>query len=381
MARPSSANPEAARIAELAQRFVPVRVTDLRPLDLERFRFDFDLTFAAMTLAPDGRVLHRYGGRDERDAQSHLSMASLAKLLQGTLAELAETEAAAKPAAVKPAADAASAGRTIEQLPTFRKRDAEKRVECVHCHTVNDFEMKQAIEDGRWRREQMWNFPDPARLGLEVDRDDQQQVAKVVEGSPAARAGVHAGDRLLRAQQTPLLTRADLQWALQQLPFEGATLELEVERSVHAFRAPPNESVDLDERHAVHLELPAGWKVAPPLEYAWRPYKWNVPPQPGFGGKLLTAEEKRALGLDPNGYAEKITYLVTWGEKADTGRNAQKAGLRKDDVLLSLAGKTDFVSEDHVQAWFRLTQRPGTTIDIVLLRDGKRVTVTMPVIE
>ena len=45
------------RIAELAKSFVCVRVTDLRSLDLTRYRLDFDLTFSAFVADGEGRVL------------------------------------------------------------------------------------------------------------------------------------------------------------------------------------------------------------------------------------------------------------------------------------------------------------------------------------
>lgn len=356
-----------AEIAELARSFECVRVVDMRDVDLARFRFDFDLTFAAMTADAEGTVLHRYGGRDAADPQSALSMASLAAFLRGSLAghERRADERAASGAAAAPA-DAA-AGRTIAALAAFRRRDAEKRIDCVHCHTVNDLEFEEAVAAGSWSREQMWVYPDPARLGLEVERDDQQRVARVEPDGIAAKSGLAAGDRLLRAGGQELLTRADLQWVLHGLPPGATKLPLRFERG--------------GETRDVALSLPDGWKVADPLEYAWRAYKWNVPPQPGFGGKLLTAAEKAELGLARADFALHVDYLVTWGERAHVGRNAQAAGLRKGDVVLSVGGFSEFASEEHFQSWFRLTQAPGSKVGIEILREGKRRTLTMKVIE
>jgi hypothetical protein len=356
-----------AEIAELARSFECVRVVDMRDVDLSRFRFDFDLTFAAMTAAADGTVLHRYGGRDAADAQSALSMASLAAFLRGSLAGHARragerTSAGAESPPAGPASD-----RTIAALPAFRRREREERLDCVHCHTVNDFEFEEAVAGGSWKREQMWVYPDPARLGLEVERDDQQRVARVEPDGIAAKAGLAPGDRLLRAGGQELLTRADLQWALHGLPPGATKLPLRFERD--------------GEARDVALALPDGWKVADPLSYSWRAYKWNVPPQPGFGGKLLTAEEKADLGLARADFALRVNYLVTWGERAYVGRNAEKAGLRKGDVVLSIAGFSDFASEEHFQSWYRLTQAPGSEVEIGILREGKRRTLRMKVIE
>lgn len=359
MARPP------AEIAGLARDFVCVRVVDLRELDLARYRFDFDLTFAALTCDADGAIYHRYGGRDPRDPQSALSMESLAAFLRGSLAAHRARAGRRPPADLPPP-------RTVSDIPAFRARDREKRVDCVHCHTVNDFEYRQAVDEGTWKRDRMWVFPDPARLGLEVERDDQQRIARVADGSPAAKAGVRAGDRIVELHGQPILTRADLQWVLHGLPHEAVAPQLAIER-------PGAEGADA--QGTVELALASGWKRAPVLEYAWRPIKWNLPPHPGFGGRFLPADEKSRLGLADGAYAQRIDYLVTWGDQAHTGRNAQKAGLRKGDVVVAVDGRADFESENHFQAWFRLTREVGREVEIAILRDGARRTLRMKVIE
>jgi hypothetical protein len=347
-------------VVSLARQFVCVRVVDMREVDLAHWRFDFDLTFAAMTAAADGTVLHRYGGRDASDAQSALSMESLAAFLSASLGETRGRPDSA-PSPQRPA------HRTIRDLPLFRARDDAQRVECVHCHTVNDFEFRQAQHDGTWRREQIWHCPDPARIGLEVERDDPRRVATVAAGGPAAAAGVRVGDRLLRAGGAALASRADLQWVLDGLPFTATALPLELEREGRPF--------------ALSLALADGWKAADPLEYSWRPMKWNLSPQPGFGGKLLEAAEKRKLGLAEDAFALRVNYLVTWGEQERFGRNAERAGLRQGSIVVSIDGRTDFVNEAHFQAWFRLEKHPGDVVELALLEEGRRRTIRLPVIE
>jgi hypothetical protein len=350
------------RIAELAKSFVCVRVTDLRTLDLFRWRLDFDLTFSALVADPQGRVLHRYGGRDAASADSFLSLDSFTAFVEGAL-ERAKLEASA----VGGVPQMGVPRRTIEASPTFKTRDAQKRIDCVHCHTVNDFEWRDAEANQRVKPEQRWPFPDLARLGLEVERDRQRIVARVAPDGPAGKAGLKAGDRLDQAAAQPLLTRADLQWALHQLPAGATTLQIETTRDGAARK--------------VAIALPDGWKECDAREYAWRPMKWNLEPAPGFGGKALAADEKQALGLPAEAWAVRVGYLVDWGEKAATGRSAAAAGLRKGDVVVSVAGESRFDGEEHFQAWFRLTQKAGTKVAIEVLRDGKRSTLSMAVVE
>ena len=174
------------------------------------------------------------------------------------------------------------------------------------------------------------------------------------------------GHRTKRDGQ-PVLTRANLQWVAHRLPAGAASLELRVVRAGEAKTLP--------------LELADGWKACDPREYAWRPFKWNLTPGPGFGGKPLDAEAKKKLGLAPDAWAQTVEYIVTWGEKSATGKSAQAAGLKKGDVLLSVAGESHFDGEDHFQAWFRMTRKAGTAIELVILRAGERRTLEMTVVE
>lgn len=339
---------------EAAADYVCVRITDLAEWDLEVARFDFDLTFAALLMHPDGTVYHRYGGRGPADASDYLSMTSLARLLRDTVGEhRAYTE--------HPSAPTVAAPQLAGELPVLQqKRQQGQKIDCVHCHTVNDAEHVDAVRNGRWRREQMWQFPDPARIGLVLDREQQAMVTVVVPDSPAAKAGIAKGDWLLSlGEQRSVRTLSDVQWALQQAPFGDTTLPVR-------FRSGKAEV-------AAKLELPSGWKQCAPEDYAWRPYKWNLSPSAGFGGPALDAAAKRELGIDPTKFAFRVQYLVDWGEQAHRGRAAKSAGLRKGDVVVSFAGKDEFRSMEHFHAWVALTGTAGVETEIVVRRGEQRL--------
>jgi hypothetical protein len=108
---------------------------------------------------------------------------------------------------------------------------------------------------------------------------------------------------------------------------------------------------------------------------------WRLDPRPGFGGPKLSPEEKEKRGIDAGVSAFRIQYIVTWGDHSRTGRNAHKAGLRKNDVVLSVGGKSDFRSPQHFHAWFRLTREVGEKVPIEVLRKGEKLTIELPVIE
>ncbi|MCK5942659.1 MAG: PDZ domain-containing protein, partial [Planctomycetes bacterium] len=130
-----------------------------------------------------------------------------------------------------------------------------------------------------------------------------------------------------------------------------------------------------DARRTATLRLPAGWKRTTARDYAWRPFKWGLSPAPGFGGPALDRAQKERLGIDPGAFAFRVQYLVTWGANAHRGRAAAAAGIRNDDVVVSFDGRDDFDSVAHGHAWVRLTKRAGETVEVVVLRGGKRRTI------
>jgi hypothetical protein len=347
-------------VERLLHKFECVRIVDMAGVDLDLLSFDFDLTFCLLLTAPDGRILHTFGGRDATGAESHLSLEALRRVLEGTLQEWDGRDRSVASNRPPPA------GRTIEQIPVFaRRRERGEAKGCVHCHTVFQMFTEEKREAGRFRNEDAWRWPDPIQVGLVLDREDQTLVKTVVAESPAARAGLKAGDHLRRADGAHLLSFGDLQRVLHMRDLSAGTLEIHYQRG---------EKSDLRAR----LSLGKGWKTPTPEVFAWRNSKWTLDPKPGFGGPDLTADEKRQAGIPPEDYAFRIKYLVDWGSEAHTGRAAAKAGLRKGDIVVSVEGRTRFESQNHFHAWFRLTRKPGETVEIVVLREKKRVVVALP---
>lgn len=340
MVRPSKT------LDELLDDFVCVRVTDMRGVDLSRFDFDFDLTFSALMMSGEGRVYHRYGGRDERGAGTWLSEASLASALRATLGEHeAQTEAAAPriPAPLR-----------LEEVASFKKRD---RGECIHCHSVNTSLYEEARDAKQLTRDWIWKHPTPARIGLDLDRDDQRLVSAVAEDGAAAKAELKVGDRLITVAGTSIATASDVMFALDRTPGAGGKLAVEFERG--------------GERGSAELVLAEGWKRGAAREFAWRPTKWAMTPAPGFGGPRLESQRLEALGLDPQRFAFRVQYLVTWGDNRRYGQAAAKAGLREGDIVTSVGGKHDFESIEHFHAWWRLSVEVGDSVVIETLRNGE----------
>ncbi|MCE9583498.1 MAG: PDZ domain-containing protein [Planctomycetes bacterium] len=332
----------------------------MRGVDLNTFEFDWDLTFAALLMNADGTVYHRFGGRDHDSADGRLRMEALTRLLVDGLEEDRAYRAAGK-------SRTAPKARPIEEIPVFAARLLKnKEVSCYHCHMATEAVREQSQADGKWTPDDRWLWPLPDKAGLRMDPANPAIVKEVVAGSAAAKAGLAAGDRLVSVNGTSVRTEPDVQWFLNRVPAGGGVLEVAWERG--------------GEKKTSTIVLEPGWKAATPLEYSWRPAMWLLKPDPGLGGSDLGADEKKNIGLAPGAFAMRIDYLIEWGERAGTGQSARKAGVRKGDVLLSADGVADFRSHLHFQAWFRLTREPGKSAVLQLLRDGKPVSVDLPVL-
>ena len=350
---------------ELTRKYICIKVTDMRDHDINNMRFDFGLTFFMILAHPKGRIYHRYGGRDGRDPLSWLSVSSLERTLEKTLEEHERYVAGGG----KGRPDKVLPRKTIFDIPVFARqwKRRKRKPDCIQCHVVNSAIRDQLAAENKLRKDMIFRYPPPAKIGLTMNPIDQDLIHKIKKDSIAAKAGLRKGDRLTQIGKTRILTIADIQWALQQPPRRRTTLPIRFVRE-----GKPASGT---------LLLEKGWQIGTPEEVAWRPWKWGLSPKPGFGGVAIDAKEKALLGIDPKTFAFRVNYLVTWGPFAYTGKNAARAGLRKGDIVVSVAGKNDFHSVADFHAWFRLTQKPGTKIQLQIRRNKKLIPLELPVLK
>jgi len=332
-------------------------------VNLSLYRFDYDLTFAALLMNADGTIYHTYGGRDWTDPLSHLAVPVFARLLVDTLADHAAYERAPRPPKL-------ARKRTVEQIPKWAQTIKRgKRPDCFHCHMIHEGEIEHLKKSRKWTRDRAWLWPDPIQVGLRLEQTDQTRVKTVEPGSAAEKTGLKAGDRLVGLAGTRPATFGDVQRVLHETPNRTATIRI---GWVREGGDRPTSGV---------LKLAQGWKEATPLVYSWRASKWPLSPKPGFGGRMLTPEQRTSHGLPEAASAFRVGYIVNWGPNAHTGRNAARAGIRKGDIVVSVGGKRDFANMGHFHAWFRLTQKPGATIPVELIRGDQRLTIKLKVID
>jgi hypothetical protein len=328
-------------IRATAREFLLVRLTRMRGVDLDLFDFDYDLTWMGFFLDAGGRVLGRYGGRDADSPDGRVSLAGLKYAMERALAR----HRAAAPA---PPAPKRTPSRTIDDFAAA-KRLTERA--CVHCHQVYDLRRETLQAEGKWRLDELWVYPLPENVGLTLAVDQGDLVERVLPCSPAERAGLRKGDRLLQAGGQSIASFADLQYALHRAPAKG-TLPVRWERDGKALSGD--------------LPLGDGWRKT---DISWRWSLRGLEPQPWLQGADLSAAEKKSLGLTPARLALEHGPFVS--------QPARQAGIRAGDVILGVDGKLPEMTARQFEAYIRLNYKVGDRVTYHLLRDGKRRDVTL----
>lgn len=245
--------PDDSELADLINRFVPVRITDFRGVDMKRFRFDYDLTFAVLMMNAEGATLSRFGTRDAESSTNRMSVAGLKRAMREVLARHAKRPPE-PPGADAPARGRAAKPLTLDDIPAYAESRHAKAGKCAHCHYAHQYSFQQLKDDGMFSEAMLYRYPLPEAVGVTLDVKENNRVKEVTADSPAAQAGVKTGDVIETAGETPVLTSADLQFALDGVSDPGKIV-LALTRG--GAPAP-----------AATLSLPVGWRVT---DVRWRP--------------------------------------------------------------------------------------------------------------
>lgn len=122
------------------------------------------------------------------------------------------------------------------------------------------------------------------------------------------------------------------------------------------------------------LNLEPGWRRRGDI--SWRATSRDLRRMTTGAMRLdnLSGADRRNLGLTDNVLALRARHIGEYGAHAA----AEIAGFRKGDVLVELEGKTDLLSESQLMTRLVNVTRPGDRIAVVVLRDGKRVNLQLP---
>jgi serine protease Do len=358
------------RVRPLLEEFVRVRIVGTNGLDLSLFQFDYDQSFAVFFLNADGTIYGRFGTRSHRTEWSDdVSIEGLARALEGAL-EL-HREFPGNEAILAAKKGPQPEAPTPEQIPGLKgqyaaKLDYEGQVvkSCIHCHQIGD----ALREAHRQRREPvpeevLFSYPHPKIVGMILDPKQRATVERVEKSSPADEAGFMPGDEILMLDRQPLLSIADVQWVLHRASPEGASLAAKVRRG--------------GQLRELTLTLPPWWRRRDDL--SWRSTSWGLRRMASGGLVLesLAKDARQEASLSQTDMALAVKHVGQYGPHAA----AKSAGFRQGDILVSFDGRTDLARETDLLAYAVTHRQPGDQVPVTILRNGKRIELTLPMQE
>jgi hypothetical protein len=354
-------------IRKLAQeKFVSLRQVEMKGVDLSQFQFDYDLNWAAMFINADGTVYARYGTQSIDGPDAFNSVASLEKTMQRVLElhdnyEKVKASLAAKRGPDKPY-------KTPLDMPGLENKQklagATARNNCIHCHMIHDAEQNQWRKEGTMSVERLYRWPLPDNIGLHIDPKDGRKIQTITPDSPAAKAGLVAGDEITHVAGQPITSIADIQWPLQNLANEDTTVDVTF---LH-----DGQSVTKT------LQLAKGWKKT---NFLWRGSRWSLRPEPGFWAPALNDKQTKDLGdLRPEG--AKPLRIQFINNNKPQGKAVRQAGLKEGDVIVAIDGHPfTYPTPEAFQMDVRLNHKTGDTLNLKIVRNKKVLEIPLPLVE
>jgi serine protease Do len=354
---------------KLMDQIVRVRVVHANGLDLSQFQYDFDLSFSAIVMNADGTIYTRYGNRSSAKDEADNPIDGLRATLAGALdlhQQVDERREELKDKKVQ-----LTKFDRPEQYPTLSRYKATVDFsgtvvkDCLHCHQIRDAERELARhESGTIPDEILFPFPRPEVIGLTLNPSTKATVKEVAKDSAAAAAGFQPGDEIVKLAGQPILSLADVQWAIETATrgagVSPATIPAEVLRG--------------DQTEKLTLTLASGWRRA--QDISWRPTTWELRAM-GLGGLFLedlSSADRKKLGLTNQVMALRVKHAGMYDKHA----GAYRAGIRKDDILIEFDGIQQRQSESQLIARGVQERKPGDKVAIAVLRGGKRLEFTVP---
>lgn len=351
----------------LLEKFVCVRVVGTNGLDLDIYQYDTDQSFAIFMLNADKTIYGRFGTRSHRtDWAGDVSLTGMARALEGALELHNQYPTNREQLAGK-------RGRPLEfsspeKFPSLSEKYTDQLnyegnvvQSCIHCHQIGDARRDYYWDLGKSIPEDLvFPYPHPKAVGLILDPEQRATIKRVSAETPASEAGLQTGDEILAMNGQPLLSMADVQWVLQHVPVEGGQVSLTIRRGSEELRVP--------------LVLKPGWRRKD--DPSWRVSAWGLS-RIALGGmrlEALTEEERREASLD-QGMALRVRSAGKYGAHA----TARKTGFRPDDILVEYDGQTDFKTEADLFAHVSQNRSAGERVPIRFLRDGREMSLSLPI--
>jgi serine protease Do len=358
-------------VRDLFDKFVCVRVVQGNGLDLSLFQFDYDQSFHAMFLNADKTIYGRYGTRSARPEHEDMTIKGLRQAMLAAL-ELHKDYPNNKAALAGKQSQKAKYS-VPEEMPDLKGKYGAKLdyagavvKSCIHCHQIRDSELTSFRTANKpIPAEVLYPYPLPEAIGLRMNPNTAGQIAEVIEGSIADKAGLKKGAHIIYiADWQPVISTADVQWALHNAPASG-------EFQVGYSDQPPGANTIA---YKVTFTLPAGWRERSDISF--RPTTWHLRGIATGGLVLedLSDEARKERGLASDKLALRVKHVGQYGHHAA----AKNAGFQKDDVITSIDGKSNRMTESQFLA-VALKHPAGAKLAANVLRGGKTVDLKLPI--
>ena len=328
----------------------------MKGVDLAQFQFDYDLTWAAVFINADGTVYGRYSSRSVEGPMAYNSIPSLKKAMERVL-ELHQNYPVNRASLLGKNLPVSKwkQAREIPGLGSRMQKQLNQAVgprNCIHCHNIYDGWRNTTYDQGTFSTGDLWVYPLPENIGLQIEVDEGNLIATIEPSSAAALADLQAGDRIQTANGQPVISIADLQWVLNGLP-AVADLQLTIEREGQSLQRT--------------VSLTGNWRQT---DISWRASMWNLRPRVGIHAPEITVEEKRELGLSLTDMALKAKWIPNQG--------ARRAGLKDGDIIIEVAGNRQAMSTAQFNLLIRLNYQSGDRVPVKILRRSQTLSLQLP---
>jgi len=333
-------------IARMREQFVCALITRMNGVNIRRFEFDFDTTWAGFFLDENLNIYSRYGGRDEGEPEAHLNKASLLQTMREVVeahSRRNELKKRARPL-VQPVPKGISRPRDIALLKKHHQG-------CVHCHQIREYRLLQSFHEGTFTRRKLFGWPLPENIGLKLDLTHGHIIKKILAKSPAADSDLQSGDEIVQVNNVPIHSEYDIRWALHHASDQKPI------RIIARREGKPSRTV------SVELQPEENWRNT---DVSWRKSMRSVPMEFGFRGYSLTRSQRKSEGLKEDQLAIRIVSV------RDRGLS-KNLGLQKRDSIVALDGTSQLRTMEELKSDLLNRYKPGEGMHITVRRDGKTV--------